>query len=49
MTKCSNRILINKKQEILRNIKSLDENNTSKENLQKFLTIEKLKEEILGE
>jgi hypothetical protein len=49
MSKCSNRILINKKQEILRNIKNLDENNTSKENLQKFLTIEKLKEEILGE
>ena len=49
MTKCNNRILLNKKQEILNNIKSLDESNTSKENLQKFLTIEKLKEEILGE
>lgn len=49
MTNCNNRILLNKKQEILNNIKCLDENNTSKENLQKFLTIEKLKEEILGE
>lgn len=49
MTKCNNRILLNKKQEILNNIKRLDESNTSKENLQKFLTIEKLKEEILGE
>jgi hypothetical protein len=47
--KCNNKILKEKYLSVKSNIKNLDESNMTKENLQKFLTIGRLKEEVLGE
>lgn len=49
MSSCQNKVLIEKNNIIKKKIQSLDENNLSKDNLQKFLIISKLKEEMLGE
>ena len=49
MSSCSNKILLEKKNNILNNISLLNENDTSKTNLQRFLTVEKLREELSGE
>ena len=49
MSKCDNRILQEKRSRIISSIKLLNEKDTSKDNLQKFLTISKLKQEIIGE
>jgi len=49
MKKCDNRILQEKRSRIISSIKLLNEKDTSKDNLQKFLTISKLKQEIIGE
>ena len=46
---CDNKILIEKSRSILDNISKLQEDNTTKENLRKYLTLSKLKEELLGE
>ena len=46
---CNNRILIEKRSRILSKIQDTNVNIVNKENLQKFLTIEKLKEELQGE
>lgn len=46
---CNNKILLEKYNNVKSNILSLDCSNMSKENLQRFLTIGKLKEEILGD
>lgn len=46
---CSNSILKDKYYTIKENINSLNCNDLTKENLQKFLTISKLKEEVLGD
>tara|TARA_B100001057_G_scaffold475016_1_gene541337 strand:+ start:151 stop:975 length:825 start_codon:yes stop_codon:yes gene_type:complete len=46
---CKNSILIEKHKIIKNQILNLNENNLSKENLQKFLIVSKLKEELLGE
>tara|TARA_Y100000022_G_scaffold193626_1_gene197036 strand:+ start:378 stop:1208 length:831 start_codon:yes stop_codon:yes gene_type:complete len=46
---CNNQILNEKYNFVVNNIKDLDCNDMSKENLQRFLTIGKLKEEIIGE
>jgi len=46
---CNNQILLEKYNEVKRNISNLDINDMSKENLQRFLTIGKLKEEVLGD
>lgn len=47
--KCNNEILKDKYLSVKSNINNLDVNDTTKENLQKFLTIGRLKEEVLGE
>lgn len=47
--KCNNEILKDKYLSVKANINNLDTNDTTKENLQKFLTIGRLKEEVLGE
>ena len=49
MNKCDNRILQEKRSRIVNSIKLLNEKDISKDNLQKFLTISKLKQEIIGE
>ena len=49
INRCNNSILIEKNSKIKSKLVSLDENDLSKENLQKFLIVSKLKEEILGE
>ena len=49
MTNCNNSILKEKYYDIDNKINSLSTHDTSKENLQKFLTISKLKEELQGE
>lgn len=46
---CSNSILLEKKNKVISKINSLDHEDTSKRNIEKFLTIIKLKNEILGE
>lgn len=46
---CENQILVEKNTAVKNQIADLDENDVSKENLQKFLIVSKLKEEILGE
>jgi hypothetical protein len=46
---CENQILVEKNTAVKNQIANLDENDVSKENLQKFLIVSKLKEEILGE
>jgi len=46
---CSNNILLEKKNVVIDKIDSLKENNTDKDNIEKFLTLIKLKNEILGE
>ncbi len=46
---CNNQYLLNKYNIIYENINSLDESNTSEDNLKKFLTVSKLKDELLGE
>ena len=48
-TDCNNQYLLNKYNIIYENINSLDESNTSEDNLKKFLTVSKLKDELLGE
>jgi len=47
--KCSNKILIEKYIKVKENIKDVSSENITKENLQKYLTIAKLKEELEGE
>ena len=47
--KCNNNILLEKKENIFSKLKTLDEKNMTKENMQKFLTLAKLKEELMGE
>lgn len=49
MSSCTNKVLKEKNSIIINNLKSLNENLVNKDNLQKFLTVEKLKEELLGE
>tara|TARA_B100001059_G_C17773661_1_gene549962 strand:+ start:543 stop:1370 length:828 start_codon:yes stop_codon:yes gene_type:complete len=49
INRCNNSILVEKNNKIRSKLVSLDENDLSKENLQKFLIVSKLKEEILGE
>ena len=49
ITSCNNNILIEKNERIRRKIKKLDCDDLTKENLQKFLIIAKLKEELSGE
>ena len=49
MNSCDNRILQEKYNSVKKSISNLDCKDMSKENLQKFLTIGKLKEEILGD
>lgn len=49
MSSCGNKILNNKYKIISDKIENLNEDNVSKENLSKFLLIEKLSSEILGE
>ena len=46
---CNNNILIEKNQNIKAKISNLDSNDLTKENLQKFLIVAKLKEELVGE
>ena len=46
---CNNNILIEKNQNIRLKISNLDSNDLTKENLQKFLIVAKLKEELVGE
>ena len=47
--KCNNNILVEKNQNIRFKISNLDSNDLTKENLQKFLIVAKLKEELTGE
>jgi hypothetical protein len=49
ISSCDNKILKEKYTTVKRSISNLDCRDMSKENLQKFLTIGKLKEEILGD
>ena len=49
MKSCDNRILNDKYSDIKEKLSNLDENDISKENLNKFLVTSKLSEEILGE
>lgn len=49
MSSCNNLVLKEKYTKIVSQINKIDCNDTEKENLQKFLTLEKLKEEILGD
>jgi len=46
---CSNNILLEKKNVVIDKIDSLKENNTDKDNIEKFLTLIKLKNELLGD
>tara|TARA_Y100000114_G_C11750790_1_gene324195 strand:- start:649 stop:1479 length:831 start_codon:yes stop_codon:yes gene_type:complete len=46
---CNNNILLEKQNNVFSKFKSLDEKDMSKENMQKFLTLAKLKEELIGE
>lgn len=46
---CNNNILIEKYQKVKDNLQNLDENDMSKENLERFLTVSKLREEVLGD
>ena len=47
--KCNNSILLEKQNNIFSKLKRLDEKDMTKENMQKFLTLAKLKEELIGE
>lgn len=47
--KCNNKILKEKYQKVFNNISQLSDSDLSKENLQKYLTLSKLEEELLGE
>jgi len=49
INKCNNKILTQKNTNVKNSIESLNENDLSKENLQKFLIVSKLKEELQGE
>jgi hypothetical protein len=49
MKNCDNRILNDKYSDIKENLSNLNENDISKENLNKFLVTSKLSEEIIGE
>ena len=49
MKSCDNRILNDKYSDIKEKLSNLNENDISKENLNKFLVTSKLSEEILGE
>lgn len=49
LSRCSNNILLEKKNKVINKINSLDYEDTSKKNIEKFLTVIKLKNEILGE
>jgi hypothetical protein len=49
ITECSNNILIEKYQKVKDNLQNLDENDMSKENLERFLTVSQLREEVLGD
>tara|TARA_B100000085_G_scaffold163184_1_gene148386 strand:- start:2792 stop:3619 length:828 start_codon:yes stop_codon:yes gene_type:complete len=46
---CSNNILLEKKEKIINNITNLSETSVNKDNVEKYLTVLKLKDEILGE
>ena len=46
---CDNTIILEKYKNVKRNIESLDVDSCDKKNLQKFLTVSKLYEELLGE
>ena len=48
-TRCDSQYVLEKYETIKNNIKSLNENNVSEENLKRFLTVAKLKDELLGE
>lgn len=49
INECNNNILLNKYRSVKQNISSLDENDISKENIQRFLTLAKLEQELTGE
>jgi cell fate (sporulation/competence/biofilm development) regulator YlbF (YheA/YmcA/DUF963 family) len=49
ITECNNNILIEKYQKVKDNLQNLDENDMSKENLERFLTVSQLREEVLGD
>ena len=49
LNKCDNIILLEKKNQVINNINNLNYEDTSKNNIEKFLTVIKLKNEILGE
>jgi hypothetical protein len=46
---CNNKILKEKYQKVFNNISNLSDTEVSKENLQKYLTLSKLEEELIGE
>ncbi len=46
---CSNKILLEKRNNVIKKIKILNEEDISKENIEKYLTVIKLKDVILGE
>lgn len=46
---CNNNILLEKKNEIIKKINNLPEDSVDKNNVEKYLTVLKLKDEILGE
>lgn len=48
-TSCDNEIIKEKYRDVLNKINSLDESNTSKENIKKYLTVLKLNDEITGD
>ena len=45
---CDNKILLEKYRTVKQNISDVSTENTSRDNLQRYLTIAKLKEELLG-
>ena len=49
MNECNNNVLVEKKEAVFNKLSNLNENDFSKANLEKFLTLAKLKEELMGE
>ena len=48
ISNCNNKILLEKYKTVKQNISDISTENTSRDNLQRYLTIAKLKEELLG-
>ena len=46
---CNNKVLLEKRNNVIKKIKLLNEEDISKENIEKYLTVIKLKDVILGE